>query len=128
MTTFKTQAEIWQALLDGKKVKYKVWIPSAYIHFVDGRLECEEGKIVSESFSIPLLYELCEEPKPEPLNITEEDVGKRVRLRNGDIRLITGFGYNGYVRVVILTDKTYATNGMWDVSRHSEHDIVEILD
>lgn len=63
---FKTQAEIYQALLDGKKIKRKTWAPEAYIHLVEGGLVDEFGDNMEETRLFPphefLIYE---EPKPK---------------------------------------------------------------
>lgn len=59
--TFKTQSEIYQALLDGKKIKRNTWRIGAYIHLVEGRLTDEVGDNMEETRLFPphefLIYE-----------------------------------------------------------------------
>ena len=58
---FETQAEIYQALLDSKKIKRETWGIKAYIHLVGGALRNELGIDVSETRLNPphefLIYE-----------------------------------------------------------------------
>lgn len=51
---FETKAEIYQALVDGKKItsKYK-WDSGGYYHLVRGELKSAEGKKVAMTFHCP---------------------------------------------------------------------------
>lgn len=63
---FETQAEIYQALLDAKKIKRETWSPQAYIHLVGGALRDELGIDVSETrLNPPCEFLIYEEPKPK---------------------------------------------------------------
>lgn len=63
---FKTQAEIYQALLDGKMIKYKDG-DGAILQLING-FQCENGRYTSSntwSFNYPGKWSIYEEPKPK---------------------------------------------------------------
>lgn len=61
--SFKTQKEIFSALLDGKKIKYGGWIKGTYVHFVEERIVDEAERPYESPFLRPDLWSLYEEPK-----------------------------------------------------------------
>ena len=64
---FETQSEIFQALLNGKKIKRETWAPESYIHLVDGKLRDEFGDNMEETELYPTPHDflIYEEPKPK---------------------------------------------------------------
>ena len=60
---FETQAEIFQALLDGKKVKHVSWDKGEYVFLNTKTLKRENGDDASSSFSMPTNWSIYEEPK-----------------------------------------------------------------
>ena len=62
---FKTQAEIFQALLDGKKIRQKTYRGGTYIMMGSTNLVSESLTEVSESFNEPRNWSIYEEPKPK---------------------------------------------------------------
>lgn len=64
--TFKNQAEIFQALLEGKKLCNVDWTDEeSYIHMVDGIVCYNSGQKISFIFEKVHKWKLYEEPKPE---------------------------------------------------------------
>lgn len=60
--SFKTQKEIWEALITQKKVSHKTWI-ARFLH-LDGGFVCDEGgDRYSEEFDYPSDWSPYEEPK-----------------------------------------------------------------
>lgn len=62
---FKTQAEIYQALLDGKKLRHCGWVGNTFLHLVDGNPTMESGQAATLGFFAPLNWSIYEEPKPK---------------------------------------------------------------
>jgi hypothetical protein len=62
--TFKTQAEIYQALLDGKKIMGK-YISFKYVWLSEGNLVTEHKQYVRYAFENPQDWSIYEEPKPK---------------------------------------------------------------
>jgi len=62
---FETQAEIFQALLDGKKVKHVSWDKGEYVFLNTKTLKRENGDDALPSFSMPTNWSIYEEPKPK---------------------------------------------------------------
>ena len=60
--TFKTQAEIYQALLDGKKIKHVLW-GADFVHLVGGTMLHSNGADARLYLNIPNDWLICEEPK-----------------------------------------------------------------
>lgn len=65
--SFKTQAEIYQALLDGKKITGVLLENIQYLHLNDGFLKSNEGNA----------YTMYHFDKPENWSIYEEPKGKK---------------------------------------------------
>lgn len=61
--SFKTQAEIYQALLDGLKLRMTSWISNDYVYLQRGTLVSREGYKLTYGFSDFSNWELYEEPK-----------------------------------------------------------------
>jgi hypothetical protein len=87
-----------------------------------------KGKKLYEAVEMEILKD---NPIKE-IKITADDVGKRVRLRNGDISRITEFnedgvsvGKSGTYKVEIECGETFTEFGKY---MHDPNDIVEILD
>lgn len=59
---FTTQAELYQALLDGKKLVYKYWQHGDFVHLVKGTTIDERGQSAAYSFIDPSLWSTCKEP------------------------------------------------------------------
>ena len=123
--------EAMKAMLDGKMVTITniAGEPiTGYMHWP----RTEKSMIWSEDtlagYYFPSCeFEIYEEPKPE-IELGPEHVGKRVRLRNGDISLITDYERD--------EETFHSSNNVWkndgkyrDMSiENSNYDIVEILD
>lgn len=64
--SFKTQAEIYQALLDGKKITNK-FLGDKFIYLRDGHLVTPDSYVnysfIDESFFVPRDWEIYKEPK-----------------------------------------------------------------
>ena len=63
---FKTQAEIWQALLDGKKVTHRLF-DAAYICLLNGFLVDNDGQKRDPSLYSPQDWSIYNEPKPKKI-------------------------------------------------------------
>ncbi|MFO0451274.1 MAG: hypothetical protein ACK52I_21905 [Pseudomonadota bacterium] len=61
--SFKTQKEIYEALLDGKKLIHKLSPPHCYVFLNDGHLESESGEPAVVYFDIPAAWSPYKEPK-----------------------------------------------------------------
>jgi hypothetical protein len=110
--------EAVQALLDGKKVRYYKWDKSEYIEMynVSTRLIDEDGD--PHYWNLECYdcsgWELYEE---SPVHLTPEDVGRRARLRNGNIVLLTWCAKDG---------QTFSSpNGIYDCNGVSKAGIPE---
>ena len=64
---FKTQAEIFKALLDGVKIKKEGWLLQKYMHLKDGDLFYDNGLKRNQpvDFSNLESWSIYEEPKPK---------------------------------------------------------------
>jgi len=62
--SFKTQAEIFQALLDGKKLMY-IGVSKYYVHFKNGTIVDATGDYMPYNFASPKDWSIYEEPKPK---------------------------------------------------------------
>lgn len=60
--SFESQAEIYQALLDGKKIRLKS-NPDSIYSLYDGHIIVDSGAWANESFFVPRDWEIYEEPK-----------------------------------------------------------------
>jgi hypothetical protein len=84
------------ALLDGKKVRYYKWDKSEYIEMEKESTSLTDEKGDIQAWNLECYdcsgWELYEEPS---VRLTPEDVGKRVRLENGDIVLLTWCNKDG---------------------------------
>jgi hypothetical protein len=61
---FKTQAEIYQALLDGKKIRESSWT-TEYVYLKNGVLVCQEDYRMTYGFADCSKWSIYEEPKPK---------------------------------------------------------------
>ena len=62
---FETQAEIFQALLNGKKIKYARWVIGEYVFLNNKTLKHENDEDAYLSFALPTNWSIYEEPKPK---------------------------------------------------------------
>ena len=58
-----TLKEIYQSLIDGKKIRHMDWLDAKYIWLVGNSLCNERGKSVYEEFTAPENWYLYEEPE-----------------------------------------------------------------
>jgi len=125
-----TPIERFEALLGGKKIRVATWFNKfAYIEFkYPHGIVCEDsdvrndfmGMLGSEDFQ----WEIYEEPKPE-INLTPDDVGKRVKLRNGDITVVTSWRSESNTFCVDSYGFSYHTNGK--NADKEDFNIIEVL-
>ena len=123
--------EAVQAMLDGKKVTNVAWedSESIYLHWPLG----VEGPVWSSGTFYTYIaardsgWEIYEEPTPK-INLGPEHVGKRVKLRNGDISLITDYELDD--ETFHSSTNLWKSNGQYSDMHNSNFnfDIVEILD
>lgn len=114
----------------GQKYRRKGWNIDTYIRQVEGfwKDENEWPQDVSYSF-----YQEDWELYQEPINITEEHLYRKVKLRNGEVGIIYGFNglsnYPIYVGMPTGRELTYTIKGVYDICSTEPHelDIVEIL-
>lgn len=67
MSQFKTQAEIWQALVEGKKIGSNKLIDGEYYQMKDGGVVYKDGATTLESFSSFKEFYIYEPPKPKKI-------------------------------------------------------------
>ena len=63
---FKTQFEIFKALIAGEKIKSLAFRSILYFHMVNGQLVDDQNRVVIESFTKPEEWSIYEESKPKP--------------------------------------------------------------
>ena len=95
---FKTQAEIFKALIDGKKIVFNQWMKTSFAHLKDGFIRTDSGSLLLADFSLPEAWSIYEEPKPR----------KKVTLYNytyvqEGVFLETGFTSKSFVKNSILS-------------------------
>ena len=110
--------EAVQALLDGKKVRYKDWDPSEYVEMEKESTDIKDERGDPQGWNLECYdssgWELYEE---SPIHLTPEDVGRRARLRNGNIVLLTWCAKDG---------QTFSSpNGIYDCNGVSKAGIPE---
>ncbi len=123
--------ERFQALLDGKKIRRLSHPDGIYIKLEDGIPKRGYDKVnfkpLNESGFYCLFreddWELYEEPKPE-IKLTPAMVGRAVRLRDGQIHLITECCKDG--EMFRSSSYIWEANGESHLYR-KEYDIVEVL-
>lgn len=138
MTKYMTSASVLHALKMGHKLKRSSWIrPEIYIQrighhnivFHDGT-ELEAGHyrdIFWLDEELSSYYEDWEETKPV-INLTSDMVGRKVRLRGGQIRII-----GGYTGDKVIEYPFYIGDGDWvradgRYTLSEDHrDVVEVL-
>ncbi len=119
-----TVRERLQALLDGKKIIFSpgsITISYDLEYFVDNLYSSPR------LFSSGEKWEIAEEPK---LELTPDDVGKKVKHRNGNISIIVTFEIDKNKQEIFATnDHRFRKNGKhwFDNEYDNEFDIVEIL-
>lgn len=122
--TFESAADIWEALLAGQKIRCKFRAVFNYLHLVDNILVDDRGFTKEFAFYRPIDWELYEEPK---LNLTIDDVGKKVKLRNGSVHIIDGWCITA-PQPVQVNGRYYSTEGAWSTGKEEcAMDIIEIL-
>lgn len=62
---FETQAEIYQALLDGKKIRMNTWADVYYLYLEKGMQKDERGAPAAYHFDYPCNWPIYEEHKPK---------------------------------------------------------------
>lgn len=113
-----TMKDVFQALIDGKKVRRADWKKDCYIYIIDNNVVDEGGDRFYPDLYPDDEWELYQEPT-DTLHITESDVGRAVRLRNGDITMITGFSYCSEGNKVWADGCKYSTSGRYTDVPHS---------
>ena len=63
--SFKNQAEIYQALLDEKKITFCSWVSGRYVCLVNGFAVDRDGNSYTFSFDHPEEWSIYTEPKPK---------------------------------------------------------------
>lgn len=108
----------------GQKYKKEGWARGCYVYYRSGNFFDEtaaESNDIVEQTCLSDNWELFSKQK---LNITEEDVGKRVRLTSGYVGLITGYGTDPRFPVKV-ENLWYTIDGQVE---GTGFDIEEILD
>lgn len=116
--------ELLQALVEGKKLCMATWRSDAYISLGPDGLVDEKGAVYDgyEVFDTPEYFRLYTEPS---IYLTPNHVGRRVRVRSGDICLVTAIWiYDNEVQYESGVH-TWRQDGT-SLTRPS-YDIVEIL-
>ncbi len=122
--------EAVQAMLDGKKVsalhedwkEYYIWWPE----------NSKDLRTPKDSTFFPIIdlwdwkWKIYVDSEPKIL-LTPEHVGRRVKIREGDIYLITGFKAKSEYPVISF-DSSWKLNGQYDDEETRMLDIVEILE
>lgn len=97
-----TPIKRFEALFDGKKIRMIRWDKYKYIyhdgHYIRER-SCVHYERLYTLFNPDEKWELYEEPENLIL-LTPEDVGRRVRLKNGDVRIILAYLANKELWVI----------------------------
>lgn len=115
--------EAMQRLIDGEKLCLPQWEPKRYVYIND------KGKLVAECgyscyHAVNNLNEFI--PYTEPIiALTPNDVGKRVRLRNGTVYLLLGKQGNRFIGYSISWDKQ---GRRCEEQMDEDFDIIEVLD
>jgi len=76
----KNQAEIYQALLEGKALRCKPWAAREYIRMIDGFIVSQSGGKYSPQFSYPSAWEVCTIPKRYAESLKEALQAKKLRI------------------------------------------------
>lgn len=109
MKTFTTQAEIYQALLDGKKITCLPWMrhnKKAYVHLKNGILVNGNDAVACADFYVVSNWRLYEEPKTPVVrwlwsypiidNYPSQNVPTTQRIVTG--RLFTEDEFKNYIK------------------------------
>lgn len=122
--------EAVQAMLEGKKVTIinKAGEPiTGYLHWPSAEKNTIWSNPTIAGYYFPSCeFEIYEEPKPQ-IKLGPEHVGKRVKLHNGSVYLMTGYRL-GEEAPVVLGGTRYQADGKFMEIGFSHLDIVEILD
>lgn len=123
--------EAVQAMLDGKKVtrfdfkdreeKYLFWdIDSQFPQYSTG----------AKSLNLSVFHNDCWEIYVPKIKLGPEHVGKRVRLKNGDIGLITKYNNGDHIlyKYRLSSSSWHMESGRVSISHETDQDIVEILE
>jgi hypothetical protein len=90
-----TLKEIYQALIEGKRIRMKAWHPGSYLYLKDDEFVVEDGTkyLVTPNFSTPDLWEIYEEP---------EDLDSKIQmLVNGISGRLDSFILGGNIETLI---------------------------
>jgi hypothetical protein len=114
----------------GQKYRHDGWHEKAYV-FKDNKSWVDEtGAFIEGLVGIQFAderWELYEEPTTE-LNITADDVGKKVKLRDGSVAIILEFMKHSQFPINTMS-MSYTQTGHRLLSRQQDSlDIVEILE
>lgn len=127
-----TVKERLQALIDGKKIKCSSWKANGYIVHDEILGIVDENRSRGGTSSLlfeEALWTIYEEPKPEPLNITVDDVGKKVKHRDGSVSLLIGYHTKHKIYPVHVVGGKFTADGhFYGTKEVTDSDIVEILD
>jgi hypothetical protein len=123
-------AEALKALQDGKKLRKIEWPEGEYFVmdkdgvFLHYDTPDDAHPTLTSLFSFKNLELYEEKPK---IVITADDVGKRVRIKNGEVRLITGFNLDDTYPIITFA-RTHTVNGVYDINNpDSNLNIVEVF-
>jgi hypothetical protein len=117
--------EAMKALQEGAKI---LSLPNSYMHIKDDELQFENGDRVILPISVFLNrdnFEIYQEPCVPQVKLTPEHVGRKVRLRNGDVAVIVSFWKED--SLFAAGGSHYACNGRKFPIDASELEIIEIL-
>lgn len=134
----KNHKEIFEALLSGKRICHAQSRRDMYYLNIEGKLLYQAYGLFFPTekclveFGSPLSWEIYEEPNKE-IKLTPDMVGRKVRLRNGNIEIICRYISSRdeiYKREYWTYSAGCCENGnhMGNTGGPSEFDIVEILD
>lgn len=122
------------ALDEGKKVRKHLWNKGGYIYMKEDDIpaalydetDCEVDAENVDLFSSDTTWEIYEEEEKSKIELKPQMVGRAVRLRNGDVRVLEAYRkrFNSYH----VGDNPYAykADGR-SLSLENDDDIVEIL-
>lgn len=130
-----------QALLDGKKIRSQTWDKAHYIdinsnpfisvHYLlakDTEWELYENPIQQMPTCPKILNEALGSGKTTPkIKLKPEDVGKRVKLRDNSVYMITAYRVD-HPYPIVGGSETWTDLGQAIAAQEGSEDIIEILD
>lgn len=120
-----TLKEIFEALAEGKKLRKKTWNKQHYIRREEDRVKTDLGTVYDLDFFSSYEWELWEESE---LKLSLEDIGKKVKLRDGSTQLLLGFDSASEAPVMLRTHRTRENGRFYNKEISHEYDIVEVVE